>query len=166
MYNKKRTTVLLPAVLALALILSACAASGIAGSSATLTVTPDKTVLSPALIKKPIMITGSGWSPNEMVVVNLVPNKGVKIKGSAAGEPVGIANGTADNQGNLKTKVGPLAILMTFFQVGWSDAKMKPDFSKATPLRPGTYKIEAIGTLSEKKARATLTLLPPPKKKK
>ena len=166
MYDKKRTTVLLPAVLALALIFSGCAALGIADSSAKLTLTPDKTVLSPALIKKPIVVTGSGWEAGEMVVVNLLPPDGVKIKGLAEGDPVGIANGAADDQGNLKTTVGPLAILMTFFQVGWSDAKMKPDFSKATPLPPGDYQIEAIGLLSEKKARATLTLLPPPKKKK
>ena len=153
-------------VLLLAVTFSACATLGMSGSSAKIMVTPDKTVLSPALFKKPIVITGSGWKAGEMVVVNLLPPKGVKIKGAAPGEPVGIANGSADAQGNLKTKVGALAILMTFFQADYDDAKMKPDFSKATPLPPRTYNLEAIGMDSEMKAKATLTLLPPPKKKK
>lgn len=161
-----RPVVLLLAGLLLAVTFSACATLGKSGSSAKIVVTPDKTVLSPALIKKPIVITGSGWKAGEMVVVNLIAPKDVKIKGAAPGEPVGIANGTADDKGNFKAKVGALAILMTFFQVGWDDNKMKPIFSEATPLPPRTYNLEAIGMDSEMKARATLTLLPPPKKKK
>ena len=132
----------------------------------TLTVAPDKTVLSPALFKKPIQITSSGWKPNEPVVVNLKLPQGVKVKGVNPGDDVGIAGGTADGQGTFKGKVDALAILMTFFQVGWDNIKMKPDFSKATPLPPRTYTVEAIGFYSEAKATATLTLLPPPKKKK
>ena len=136
------------------------------GAGPTLVVTPDKTVLSPALIKKPVMITGSGWKPGEMVVVNMILPEGVTVKGVDPGEPVGIAMGTADDQGELKTTVGAMTILMSFFQVGWDDAKMAPDFSKARPLPPRTYILEAIGIDSEKKARASLTLVPPPKKKK
>jgi hypothetical protein len=58
-----------------------------------------------------------------------------------------------------------MSILMTFFQVGWDNNAMKPDFKEAKPLPPGTYTLEAIGTESEAKAQTTLTLLPPPKKK-
>ena len=100
-----------------------------------------------------------------MVIVNLMPREGVKIKGVDEGDPVGIANGTADEKGNFSAPVGPLAILMTFFQAGFDDTKMKPDFSTATPLPPGTYQIQAVGTESEATAEATLTLQPPPKKK-
>ena len=163
---RSKIVVLLLVGLLLAVTFSACATMGKLGSSAKIVVTPDKTVLSPALFKKPIVITGSGWKAGEMVVVNLLPPKGVKIKGAAPGEPIGIANGNADDKGTLKTKVGPLALLMSFFQTGWDGVKMKPDFKQATPLPPGVYKIEAIGLESDMKARATLTLLPPPKKKK
>lgn len=132
----------------------------------TLTVAPEKTVLSPALFKEPIQITGSGWKPNEPVVVNLKLPQGVTVKGAAPGEDVGIAGGNADDKGEFKGKVDAMTILMTFFQVGWDNIKMKPDFSKATPLPPGTYTVEAIGFDSDAKATATLTLLPPPPKKK
>jgi len=135
------------------------------GAEPTLVVTPDKTILSPALIKAPIMITGVGWKPGEMVVVNMILPQGVTVKGVNPGEDVGIANGTADDQGNLKTMVGPMTVLMSFFQVDWDQEKMKPDFTKAKPLPPGAYTLEAVGTDSEGKPRATLTLLPPPKKK-
>jgi hypothetical protein len=54
---------------------------------------------------------------------------------------------------------------MTFFQAGWDNTTMKPDFKTAKPLPPGTYNLEAIGLDSERRAQATLTLLPPPKKK-
>ncbi len=152
--------------LVIALTLLSCVTTGKAASSAKIKITPDKTVLSPALIKKPIMITGSGWKPGEMVVVNMILPEGVTVKGINPGDPVGIANGKADDQGALKTKVGTMTILMSFFQVGWDDKKMKPDFSKAKPLPPRTYKVEAIGFDSEAKATAILTLVSPPKKKK
>jgi hypothetical protein len=131
-----------------------------------LVVIPDQTVLSPHLIQKPIEITGSGWKVNEPIVVNMKIPQGVTMKGVAPGEDVGIASGTADDKGMLKAQVDAMTILMTFFQVDWDNIKMKPDFSKATPLPPGTYTLEAIGFDSEKKATATLTLLAPPKKEK
>ena len=158
----KRVFSLIP----ICLIMTVFCTAGLAlGAEPTLVVAPDKTVLSPALIKKPIMITGSGWKPGETVVVNMILPKGVTVKGVNPGEDVGIANAKADTQGNLKTKVGPITILVSFFQVDWDQMKMKPDFTKAKPLPPGTYILEALGIDSESKPRATLTLLPPPKKK-
>ncbi|MBU2550532.1 MAG: hypothetical protein KKB20_19145 [Proteobacteria bacterium] len=159
----KRTRPVVSVLTLAALFLTISAGAAWAGAS--LTLAPDKTVLSPALIKQPIVVTGAGWQPGEVVVINLIPPKGVIIQGADAGEPVGIANGVADDQGNLKTTVEALTVLMTFFQVGWDDAKAKPDFSQAKPLPPGSYPIEAVGTLSDLKAGATLTLEPPPQKK-
>lgn len=132
----------------------------------TLVVAPDQTVLSPDLIQKPIEITGSGWKANEPIVVNMKLPQGVTVKGVNPGEDVGIAGGTADEKGLFNTKVDAMTILMSFFQVGWDNLKMKPDFKEATPLPPGIYTLEAIGFDSETKATATLTLLPPPKKEK
>jgi len=153
------------------LILTAClvlfAAIGVGAAAAqtcNLALTPDQTPLTPALMKAPITVTGSGWKANELVVVDLVLPKGVTVKGVNEGEDVGVATATADEQGNIKTVIGPMAILMTFFQAGWNDDTMKPDFTKATPLPPGQYTLRATGTESEMKAETTLTLLPPPKK--
>lgn len=151
--------------LSLALVVSVAAADRARAGSAKIEVAPDKTALTPDLLKQPIAITGSGWGPNEVIVVNLVVPKGVTVKGIKEGEDVGVASGNADGEGNLKTVVGPTAILMTFFQTGWDDNAMKPDFKQASPLPPGEYKLLAVGFESEKKAEATLTLLPPPEKK-
>jgi hypothetical protein len=41
---------------------------------------------------------------------------------------------------------------------------MKPDFSKATPLPPGDYTVEAVGFISNARVKSALTFLPPPKK--
>lgn len=166
MYINRKTIISLLLGVILTFTFTACATMGKMGSSAKLAVTPDQTVLSPALIKKPIVITGSGWKAGELVVVNMKLPEGVMVKGVEPGEDVGIASGNADEQGNLNTKVGPITILMTFFQAGWDNSKMKPDFKTAKPLPPGAYVLEAIGLDSEAKADATLTLLPPPKKKK
>lgn len=133
--------------------------------TADLQVIPDKTVLSPALIKKPVQFKGSGFSPKEMVVVDLVPGPGVTVKGVTEGENVGLAFATADDKGNFIAKMSPISTLNWFFQVGWT-SNMKPDFKKAKPLKPGKYEIMATGMDSGAVGKASLELLPPPKKKK
>ncbi|MBW2020698.1 MAG: hypothetical protein JRI58_11475 [Deltaproteobacteria bacterium] len=130
-----------------------------------LNVVPDKIVLSPALFKKPIAFTGSGYQPKETVVVDLVVPQGIKMKGLTGEEKtVGIAFATADEKGNFKATLGPMTTLNTLFQVGWTPL-MKPDFKKARPLPPGKYEIVATGIESERVSKAILELLPPPKKK-
>jgi hypothetical protein len=164
MNMRNRTIVVLMAIVALAMTFSSCATLRNVFSPPKLVVTPDKTVLSPALIRKPITFSGSGWKPKEMVVVELVLPPGVKMKGVTEGEDVGLAFANADADGNFKAKMGPMATLNWFFQVGWTPL-LKPDFKQASPLRPGVYTIKASGVDSELKANATLTFLPPPKKK-
>jgi hypothetical protein len=165
MNMRSRTILAFMAGMVLVLTFSACATWKSTFSPPKFVVTPDKTVLSPALIKKPIAFSGSGWKPNEMVVVDLVLPPGVKVKGVKEGEDVGIAFANADAKGQFKAKMGAMATLNWFFQVGWTPL-LKPDFKKARPLRPGVYTIKASGMDSELEAKATLTLLPPPKKKK
>lgn len=133
--------------------------------TAQLQVIPDKTVLSPALIKKAVQFKGSKFSPKEMVVVELVPGPGVKVKGVPDGENVGLAFATADDKGNFLAKMSPISTLNWFFQVGWTP-NMKPDFKQAKPLRPGKYEIIATGMDSGAVGKAVLELVPPPKKKK
>lgn len=132
-------------------------------SSASLQITPDKIAITPALLKDPVVFTGSGFEPNEIVVIEMILPKGVTVKGVPEGENVGLGNGNADDQGNINIKMGAMTILNTLFQVGWTPL-IKPDFSQAKPLLPGDYDIIAFGMESERVGKAKLTILPPPKK--
>ncbi|MBW1924359.1 MAG: hypothetical protein JRJ35_12895 [Deltaproteobacteria bacterium] len=145
--------------------LGGCAALKGGPPAATLNLTPDKIVLSPVLIKKPVVFTGSGFGPKEIVVIELLLPKGVTVKGVPEGENAALGNGTTDEKGNLKTKMGVMTTLNTLFQVGWTPL-IKPDFKQARPLPPGTYDVIATGMYSDRVAKAKLTILPPPKKKK
>jgi hypothetical protein len=136
----------------------------ITGPKATLVIAPAETFLSPALIKKPVTFKGSGFQPKEMISVEMVLPPGLKMKGVKEGEDVGIAVGTADENGNFTAAMGPMATLNWFFQVGWSPT-VKPIFKEAKPIPPGVYKINATGLYSDRVATSTLKIVPPPKKK-
>ena len=132
--------------------------------TAELEVIPSETVLTPALLKKPIVFKGSGYAANEMVIVDLMIPKGVKIKSVGEDEEsVGLAFANADENGNFQAKMGAMATLNWFFQVGWTP-NIKPVFKEATPLPPGEYDIRATGAESDKFGMATLKLVPRPKK--
>ena len=153
-------------VLAMGLLIAGLPAGSAIAADAKLVVTPDKTVLSPALIKKPIQFTGSGFGAKELVMVELVVPPGVTVKTVPKDEDVGLAFGKADDKGAFTAKMHPVSTLNWFFQVGWTP-NMKPDFKKAKPLPPGKYQIKAEGMISGKTAKATLEFLkPPPKAKK
>ena len=145
------------------LALGACASMQV-GPKATLKIIPDKTVLTPGLLKAPIVFSGSGFEPKEIIVVEMLLPKGVTVKGVAEGENAALGNGTSDEKGNFEIKMGAMTTLNTLFQVGWTPL-IKPDFKKAKPLPPGTYDAIATGMNSDITAKATLTILPPPKKK-
>ena len=132
-------------------------------SEAALTVVPDKTALSPVLIKKPVQFKGTGFDDKEMVIVELVLPKGVTVKTVPEGENVGLAFGYVDDKGTFEAKMAPTATLNWFFQIGWTK-NMKPNFKEAKPLPPGKYDILATGLDSGKKATATFELIKPPPK--
>jgi len=135
------------------------------GPTATLEVIPAETFLSPALIKKPVSFTGSGFQPKEMISIEMILPPDLEMKGLKEGENVvGIAVATTDDQGNFKAAMAPTATLNWFFQVGWTPL-LKPDFKKAKPIPPGSYQINATGLASDRIATATLKIVPPPKKK-
>jgi hypothetical protein len=138
------------------------------GGCATLNVVPEKTVISPALIKNPIKFSGGGFQPNEPVSIEMVipQNMKTKITGqSPESDMIGIGVGTADAKGNFEVPMGALTTLNTLFQVGWTRT-LTPDFKKARPIPPGKYQILATGVESEKIAKSTLEILAPPKKEK
>jgi len=132
--------------------------------SANLAVTPSKTILSPALIKKPIQFKGHGFQPDEIVVVEMILPIGIKIQGVESGENVGLAYATTDDQGCFEALMKPTATLNWFFQVKWN-SNLTPDFKKAKPIPPGKYNILATGISSGSSAEAILELLPSSPKK-
>jgi hypothetical protein len=134
------------------------------GPQAKLEVIPAETFLSPALIRKPVTFKGSGFAPKEMISVEMVLPPGLKMKGVTAGEDVGIAVGTADDNGNFTAAMQPTATLNWFFQVGWTPV-VTPNFKEARPIPPGVYTINATGLDSDRVGTATLKIVPPPKKK-
>jgi hypothetical protein len=128
------------------------AQKSLAGPKATLEIAPAEIFLSPALFKKPV------------TSVEMVLPPGLKMKGIKEGEDVGIAVGTADENGNFTAAMKPIATLNWFFQVGWTPL-LKPNFKEAKPIPPGVYKINATGLFSDIVATSNLKIVPPPKKK-
>lgn len=132
-------------------------------SGPILTLTPDQVVISPDLLKNPVAFSGSGFSPKEIVVLEMVLPKGVTVKGISEGENAGIGNATADEKGEFKGIVTPLTVLNTLLQVGFTTGG-QPDVKQAKPLPPGVYEIIASEMSTEKTAKARLTILPSPQK--
>lgn len=130
----------------------------------TVAVTPEKVELKfPDILRVPIVFTGAGWTPKEMVVVDMVLPPGVEMKGVKPGEDVGIAFGQADEAGNFKADVPPTAKLNTIFRVGWTPI-FAPDPKTLNPIPPGIYKIKASGVDSGGIATTTLEFVAPIKK--
>jgi hypothetical protein len=132
--------------------------------TATVAVIPEKVELAfPGILKVPIVFTGTGWKPKEMVVVDMVLPPGVEMKGVKPGEDVGIAFGQADDTGHFKGEVPVTAKLNTIFRVGWTPI-MSIDPKTLNPIPPGVYKIKASGADSGAIATTTLEFTAPVKK--
>ncbi len=130
----------------------------------TVAVTPDKVELKfPDIMRLPIVFTGTGWTPKEMVVIDMVLPPGVEMKGVKPGEDVGIAFGQADEAGHFKAEVPPTAKLNTLFRVGWTPI-LAPDPKTLNPIPPGIYTIKASGSDSGAVATTTLEFVAPVKK--
>jgi hypothetical protein len=133
--------------------------------TATVAVTPAQVELAfPGILRVPIVFTGTGWTPKEMVVVDMVIPPGVQIQGVKPGEDVGIAYGQADDAGNFKGEVPATAKLNTIFRVGWTPI-MAPDPKTLNPIPPGVYKIKASGADSGAMATTTMEFVAPAPKK-
>ncbi len=128
---------------------------------ATVAVTPARVELAfPGILKVPIVFTGTGWKPKEMVVVDMVLPPGVQMQGVKPGEDVGIAYGEADEAGSFKGEVPATAKLNTLFRVGWTPI-LSIDPKTLNPIPPGIYTIKASGTDSEMVVTTTLEFVKP-----
>jgi hypothetical protein len=128
---------------------------------AILQAVPDKVAITPDLMKNPITFTGSGFGPKEIIVIEMVLPKGVKVKGVPEGENAAMGNGNADDKGAINIKMGAMTTMNTLFQVEWTPL-ITPDFKKASPLPPGDYEIVATGMETGRIGKTKLTILPPP----
>jgi hypothetical protein len=132
---------------------------------ATVAVTPPQVELAfPGILKIPIVFTGTGWKPKEMVVVDMVLPPGVQMQGVKPGEDVGIAYGQADDAGNFKGEVPTSAKLNTFFRVGYT-LILSIDPKTLNPIPPGVYTIKASGADSGMVVTTTLEFIAPAPKK-
>jgi hypothetical protein len=131
----------------------------------TVAVTPAQVELAfPGILRVPIVFTGTGWKPKEMVVVDMVLPPGMQMQGVKPGEDVGIAYGEADDTGNFKGEVPASAKLNTFFRVGYT-LILSIDPKTLNPIPPGVYKIKASGADSGALATTTLEFVAPTPKK-
>jgi hypothetical protein len=150
------------ALAVVAVVFGGCAALQ-PGPKASLKLTPDQVVISPELLKQPVVFSGSGFGSKEIVVIEMGLPKGVTVKGVPEGENAALGNETTDEKGDFQGKMGAMTTLNTLFQVGWTPL-ITPDFKEAKPLPPGTYEVIATGMNTDRVAKAKLTILPPPKK--
>ena len=150
------STVVVMAVASLFLLSLGCATSKIS---------PPKTPLVfPNILKTPIVISGSYFKPNEIVVVDLVLPPGVEIPGAEKGGDVGLAFANADDKGNFSATVDGSAKLNFLFRVKWLPT-MKPDPKTLNPLPPDTYKLKVTGMESGRSVTVPWEILPTPEKK-
>jgi hypothetical protein len=165
MYSLKKIIIVLSLLMFLLPFVACSTLSPPPKPKATVAVTPAQVELAfPGILKAPIVFTGTGWKPKEMVVVDMVLPPGVLIQGVKPGEDVGIAYGEADDAGNFKGEVPTTAKLNTLFRVGWTPI-LAPDPKTLNPIPPGVYKIKASGTDSGALATTTLEFVKPPPKK-
>jgi len=114
----------------------------------------------PALLLSPIDFSGSNWKPGELVIIELIVPEGIEMPSLEAGEDsVGIAFGTADDEGNLEASVEGVTKLNYLLRMGWQP-NMLPDIETYNPLPPGTYTVRATGFDSGKVATCALEFVP------
>ena len=113
-----------------------------------------------SLIQTRIYFTGSGYQPNEMVVVKMDVPPGVEIPGVKPGEPVGVAFANADEKGNFTANVEAGTKIQTFLR-GTILPTLAPDPKSFKPIPHGVYTFRSIGTESGKVGVSKVEFVPP-----
>ena len=145
------------ALVLLALPLAACEP---APPVASLEVAPSSLELSiPAVMGTPITFTGSGWTPGETVVIDLVVPPDVEITGVEPGENAGIAFTTADEDGAISTAMEALAKIYVILRSDY-DLAVGPIWS-GNPIPAGVYTIKATGATSGAVGTTTIEFVTP-----
>jgi hypothetical protein len=115
------------------------------------------------ILKTRIYFSGSGYTPNEMVVVEMEVPPGVEIPAVKPGEPVGVAFAQADGAGNFTADVSPSAKILTFLR-GNILPTLAPDLKSFKPIPHGVYTFAATGAESGRVSKTKIEFIPPEKK--
>jgi hypothetical protein len=107
-----------------------------------------------------IYFTGSGYQPNEMVVVKMDVPPGLEIPAVKPGEPVGVAFANADGKGNFTADVAAETKIKIFLR-GTLLPTLAPDPRSFKPIPHGTYTFRSIGTESERVGVSKIEFVPP-----
>ena len=98
-----------------------------------------------SILAIPVNFSGSGWSADEPVFIDLVIPPGVEVKGLTPGEDsVGIAFAKADAAGKFEVTMEATAKLNWLLNTDWLPT-VKPDLTKIRPLPNRVYTIRATG---------------------
>jgi len=115
------------------------------------------------ILKTRIYFAGSGYVPNEMVVVEMEVPPGVEIPAVKPGEPVGVAFAQADEAGKFTADVSPSAKILTFLR-GNILPTLAPDPKSFKPIPYGIYVFVATGAESGRASKTRIEFIPPEKK--
>ena len=113
-----------------------------------------------SILQTRIYFTGSGYQPNEMVVVKMDVPPGVEIPAVKPGEPVGVAFAKADGKGNFTADVAAETKIQTFLR-GTLLPTLAPDPRSLKPIPHGIYTFRSIGTESGKVGVSRVEFVPP-----
>ena len=115
------------------------------------------------ILKTRIYFAGSGYIPNEMVLVEMEVPPGVEIPAVEPGEPVGVAFAQADEAGKFTADVSPSAKILTFLR-GDILPTLAPDPKSFKPIPYGVYTFIATGAESGRASKTKIAFVPPEKK--
>jgi hypothetical protein len=113
-----------------------------------------------SILQTRIYFTGSGYQPNEMVVVEMDIPPGVEIPAVKPGEPVGVAFADADDKGNFTADVAAGTKIQTFLR-GTILPTLAPDPKSFKPIPHGTYTFRSTGTESGRVGISRIEFVPP-----
>jgi hypothetical protein len=115
------------------------------------------------ILRTRIYFTGSGYIPQEMVVVEMEVPAGVEITGVKPGERVGVAYTQADQNGNFTANVEAMTKITTFLRGSFLPT-LAPDPKSFKPLPHGVYTFVASGVESGRSGVTKIEFVPPEKK--
>ena len=162
----KRNTQFIAIALSAFLVLSLVGCAGVMRGKpkATIQVNPAKVAISMAIFKTPIVFTGSGWTPGEIVSVDMAIPPDVKIPAIKPGENAGVGFAKADEKGNFECKMGGMTKIITIFRGSMNPETFKPIGKTFKPLPFGSYSIRANGMDSGSVATTSIEFVKPPPK--
>jgi hypothetical protein len=111
----------------------------------------DEKTKMPTPVITPIKFTGTGWMPQELIVIELV--------GAAKGGDLALATGNADAQGAFSINAEGLSVIQGV--CGGKLVQMKPVFQPYTPIPAGRYTAKASGLQSGATASTSIEFTGP-----